>query len=45
MCKFVDTKTNDNATITKDLEVGVLATKQGSKATVIKPENKKKIIG
>ena len=45
VCKFVDTKTNDNATITKDLEVGVLATKpKGSKATVIKPENKKKII-
>jgi Kef-type K+ transport system membrane component KefB len=45
VCQFVDMKTNENATITKDLEVGVLATKPvGSKATVIKPENKKKII-
>ena len=45
VCKFVDFKSKDNATITKDLEVGVLATvPKGSKATVIKPERKKKII-
>ena len=45
VCKFVDFKSKDNATITKDLEVGVLATMpKGSKATVIKPERKKKII-